>query len=87
MISKTFRKTLLASSIATACLIGAGVAVPGIAVAQEADDEVIEEIVVKGFRGSLLAAVSLKRNAVNARDSIVSEDIGKMPDLNLAEAI
>ena len=87
MISSTFRKTLLASSFAAACLIGAGVALPGIAAAQDTDDEAIEEIVVKGFRGSLQAAVSLKRNAVNNRDSIVSEDIGKMPDLNLAEAI
>src|SRR5210317_1084745 len=87
MISSTFRKTLLASSFAAACLIGAGVAFPGIAAAQDTDDEAIEEIVVKGFRGSLQAAVSLKRNAVNNRDSIVSEDIGKMPDLNLAEAI
>ena len=77
MISSTFRKTLLASSFAAACLIGAGVAFPGIAAAQGTDDEAIEEIVVKGFRGSLQAAVSLKRNAVNNRDSIVSEDIGK----------
>ncbi len=31
--------------------------------------------------------MELKRDAVNTRDSIVVEDIGKMPDLNLAEAI
>lgn len=49
--------------------------------------EVLEEVVVKGFRSSLLQAVALKREAVNTRDSIVTEDIGKMPDLNLAEAI
>jgi len=46
-----------------------------------------EEITVKGFRASLEAAVELKRLAVNARDSIVAEDVAKMPDLNLAEAI
>jgi TonB-dependent receptor len=50
-------------------------------------DEVLEEVVVKGFRSSLQQAVTLKRDAVNSRDSIVTEDIGKMPDLNLAEAI
>jgi TonB-dependent receptor len=87
MISKTFRKIMVASSVALAGLIGAALAFPGIAAAQGADEEAIEEIVVKGFRGSLQAAVALKRNAVNSRDSIVSEDIGKMPDLNLAEAI
>ena len=45
------------------------------------------EIEVKGFRQSLQESVELKRDAVNVRDSIVAEDIGKMPDLNLAEAI
>jgi iron complex outermembrane receptor protein len=46
-----------------------------------------EEVEVRGFRSSLEQSVELKRDAVNARDSIVMEDIGKMPDLNLAEAI
>jgi outer membrane receptor for Fe3+-dicitrate len=45
------------------------------------------EIEVKGYRQSLQQSVELKRDAINARDSIVVEDIGKMPDLNLAEAI
>lgn len=53
----------------------------------EAYEDVLEEIVVTGFRSSLYQAVALKRDAVNSRDSIVNEDIGKMPDLNLAEAI
>ena len=47
-------------------------------------DTVLEEVVVKGFRASLQQAVALKRDAVNTRDSIVTEDICKMPDLNLA---
>ena len=46
-----------------------------------------EEIVITGFRYSLQESVELKREAVNTRDSIVVEDIAKMPDLNLAEAI
>jgi TonB-dependent receptor len=45
------------------------------------------EIEVTGFRYSLEQSVELKREAVNTRDSIVVEDIAKMPDLNLAEAI
>lgn len=43
--------------------------------------------VVTGYRQALEESVTLKRDAVNARESIVTEDIGKMPDLNLAEAI
>jgi TonB-dependent receptor len=46
-----------------------------------------ESITVTGFRESLQQSVELKREAVNSRESIVAEDIGKMPDLNLAEAI
>ena len=46
-----------------------------------------ETIDVTGYRQAIEESVSLKRDAVNARDSIVTEDIGKMPDLNLAEAI
>ena len=54
------------------------------AIAQAADVEVIE---VKGFRGALYEALDEKRNAVNSRESILAEDMGKFPDLNIAEAI
>ena len=47
----------------------------------------IEEVTVTGFRGSMEAARELKRSMVNQTDSIVAEDIGKMPDLNLAESL
>ena len=51
------------------------------------DEVATETIEVIGYRAALEESVSLKRDAINARDSIVTEDIGKMPDLNLAEAI
>ncbi|MDY7096304.1 MAG: TonB-dependent receptor plug domain-containing protein, partial [Acidobacteriota bacterium] len=55
---------------------------------EEATDEGFMDVIeVKGFRQSLQESVELKRDAVNTRDSIVTEDIGKMPDLNVAEAI
>lgn len=47
----------------------------------------IEEIVVTGFRESLNLALSQKREAIGAVDSIVAEDIADFPDLNLAESI
>jgi TonB-dependent receptor len=56
--------------------------------AEEADQEGFMDVIeVTGFRQSLQESVELKRDAINTRDSIVTEDIGKMPDLNLAEAI
>jgi iron complex outermembrane recepter protein len=51
------------------------------------DSETIEEVIVSGFRASLNAALDQKRENVAAIDSIVSEDIGKFPDSNLAESM
>lgn len=67
-----------------ASLIAIGMALGGgIAHAQEAE----EEIVVTGFRGSLQAAVDIKRREVAAVDAIVAEDIADFPDANLSESI
>jgi iron complex outermembrane recepter protein len=49
--------------------------------------ESIEEVVVTGFRASLNAALTDKRTATGAVDSIRSEDIAKFPDSNLAESV
>jgi len=46
-----------------------------------------EVIVVTGFRGSLNAALNVKRQSVSTVDAIVAEDIAKFPDQNLAEAL
>ncbi|SMF45327.1 TonB-dependent receptor [Alteromonadaceae bacterium Bs31] len=51
-------------------------------------DQVLEEeVYVTGFRSSLQKSLNVKRDSVNAKESIVAEDMGKMPDLNLAEAM
>jgi len=60
----------------------------GMAVAQEQGaGEAIDEVVVKGFRGSLKVALDAKREATGAVDSIMAEDIADFPDTNLAEAL
>ncbi|MBO9712306.1 TonB-dependent receptor [Sphingomonas sp.] len=45
------------------------------------------EIIVSGYRGSLLGAQDLKRKAVGAEDDILATDIAAFPDLNLAESL
>jgi TonB-dependent receptor len=50
-------------------------------------NDVVEEIVVTGFRGSLNTALTEKKNETASVDSIVAEDIGKFPDSNLAESM
>ena len=51
------------------------------------DGQELEEIVVTGIRSSLEAAATLKRNDARIVDAIVAEDIGKLPDNNVAEAL
>ncbi len=47
----------------------------------------LEEVLVTGIRLSLQKATDLKHEAVNNVESVLAEDIAKMPDLNLAESI
>ena len=82
----SFRKNKLSALVAAISgLAGAAALVSPQVVAQE--DTITEEVVVQGFRQSLEAALNIKRSAANNVESIVAEDIGKMPDLNLAESL
>ncbi|MFW2422303.1 MAG: TonB-dependent receptor [Porticoccaceae bacterium] len=57
------------------------------AIAQEAPESAVEEVVVTGIRASLASALNEKRYADNLVEVIQSEDIGKLPDQNLAEVL
>ncbi|MGB5510843.1 MAG: TonB-dependent receptor [Woeseiaceae bacterium] len=52
-----------------------------------ADEELIEEIVATGIRGSLANSIADKRSADQIVDTINAEDIGKSTDQNIAEAL
>lgn len=49
--------------------------------------DMVETVVVSGFRKSLQEARELKRNADSVGDAIVAADIAKFPELNLAESL
>ena len=52
------------------------------------DEPVLEEVVVTGsIRSSLASAINQKRNSDNLVEVIMAEDIGKLPDQNLAEVL
>ena len=53
--------------------------------AQAAADQ--GEVVITGIRQSLKAARDIKRDATQFVDSVVSDDIGKLPDRNVAESL
>lgn len=59
------------------------------AVAEEASpaDVAPTEVVVRGYRQSLISASEVKRRAVGVEDVINADDIAGFPDLNLAEAL
>ena len=50
-----------------------------------AGDDAGEDIVVTGIRESLQSSRNLKRNSVQIIDSVVAEDIGKLPDLAVSD--
>ena len=47
----------------------------------------LQEIVVTGYRQSLQTALDTKRNSILPLESVAPEDIGKMPDQNVAESL
>ena len=77
LYSRVLQKVLVVSGL-IAIFTG-----PGSAFGQE----VIEEIVVTGIRKSQRDALNIKRNNVNFVDAISAEDVGKLPDRNIAEAL
>jgi iron complex outermembrane recepter protein len=51
-----------------------------------ANDE-LQEIVITGYRESLQSALNRKRESIQPIESVVAEDIGKMPDQNVSESL
>jgi TonB-dependent receptor len=83
-----FTKNRLRSSIAALAVLGS---IPAFAQdTQESQDDSLqslEEVVVRGVRSSVISAQNIKMNAQQITDSIVAEDIGKLPDNSVAEAL
>lgn len=83
---RSVRRTAL--SLAIAAALPGAMMLPGAAVAQEdGDDEVIEEIITTGFRGSLRNSMMMKQAEDSIVEAISAEDIGKLPDASIAEAL
>src|SRR5450631_3685162 len=58
---------------------------PSTQTAAKTDD--LQEIVVTGFRESLESALNRKRDSIQPIESIVAEDLGKMPDQDVSESL
>ena len=55
--------------------------------AQETQQSGIETVVVTGVRASVKSSLDIKKKSDQMVDSIVAEDIGKLPDNNVIEAL
>lgn len=76
----TFKKKVIATTVASVMAAGFSSGV-------FAQEDGVEEVIVTGIRASLQASMDVKRSAVGVVDAISAEDIGKMPDTNLAESL
>ena len=68
----------------TASAFAIALATAGTAQAQEASTETVT---VTGVRASVNSALEIKQNASQIIDSIVAEDIGKLPDNTVVESL
>ncbi|MCA1199725.1 TonB-dependent receptor [Sphingomonas sp. R647] len=84
-INTSVKSGIAASALATALAFST----PALAqdAAPETEAEAKDEIVVTGIRASLERAADIKREADQVLDVITAEDVGKLPDANVAEAL
>ena len=77
----------LRTAIAIALYATVDVALAQNAAQDENYENVLEEVVVQGIRGSLQRSLDTKRDSDSHVEVISSEDIGKMPDRNIADSL
>ncbi len=83
------RRTAL--SLAVAAALPGAMAMPSVALAQDDDEEpveIIEEVVSYGsFSESIANSIATKRDNSSIVEAISAEDLGKLPDVSIAESL
>jgi iron complex outermembrane receptor protein len=77
-------------SFAVKTALGLAMIAPPLAFAQATDtanNDVLEEVVVTGIRASVQQSLDAKRASNSVQEVITAEDIGKMPDKNVADSL
>ncbi|MEP7154850.1 MAG: TonB-dependent receptor [Betaproteobacteria bacterium] len=88
-----FRQTPIASAVALALFTAVSVQAQQAQPADKkepakvADKQSVDTVVITGIRASLEKSLETKRNADSHVDVITAEDIGKMPDKNVADSL
>jgi len=81
------KSILLGSTSIAAVLCVAAPAMADTATSTDAGASAVSEIVVTGIKESLQRAITIKRDNVDQVDAVSAEDIGKLPDKNVADAL
>ena len=85
MISNSVKRVGKITTVAAA--VAGALFASNVALAQDAGADDVEIIQVSGIRSSLKASMDAKKNASVVSDGIKAEDLGKFPDLNVAESL
>lgn len=78
---------LTAVSLETLCILASPAQAQTAPAPKAGDVSTLEEIVVTTYRASVQSALDAKRESTQPIESIVAEDIGKMPDQNVSESL
>jgi len=87
-IMRHFQRTTLSLAAAQAALLFSGLAAAQTTPATpDAPPKQLETVVVSGQRAALQSAQKIKQNSDEIVDSIVADDIGKLPDRSVTEVL
>ncbi|SDD67146.1 TonB-dependent receptor [Massilia sp. PDC64] len=78
------QRILSITPIAAAC---AALLWGGAAGAQDTGDATASTVIVTGIRGSIESSMAIKRDSDSIVEAVTAEDIGKLPDVSIAESI
>ncbi|WP_297513778.1 TonB-dependent receptor [uncultured Caulobacter sp.] len=76
-----------ASAAAITLVIAGPVLAQASAQTPKADDDTVEAVVVTGIKASIQNSINIKKNETSIVEAISAEDIGKLPDVSIAESI
>ena len=85
-----FTRTRVASAVTRALLLSAGatsITMTADAAAADTAQAGVEEVIVTGIRASIEDSIEVKKNDSSIVEVVSAEDIGKLPDTSIAEAI
>jgi iron complex outermembrane receptor protein len=83
---RPFHRSAVAVAVAAA-IASSGALHAQTQAADKKDEPVLEEVVVTGFRASLMDAMDTKKKNTSIVEAISAEEIGKLPDVSIAESI